>query len=433
PEFSKKGRWRGEATGMKKDGSGFPQEVSLTALDNGGLICIVRDITERKQTEFALRKAKNKAEESDKLKSAFLANVSHEIRTPMNGILGFANLLEENDLSKEEHHNYLQVIQRSGNRMLNIINDLIDISRVESGQSELHFKPCDLNAVFQEQYEFFRNEAKQNNIDLIVDIQNLCNKVVLCDKTKLSQILTNLIKNALKYTDEGEIRVEAKCEDQRLYCSVSDTGMGIPKDKLKVIFNRFSQVKHDDGRVFEGAGLGLSITQAFVKMMDGNISVSSEEGKGSCFSFDIAVEAPEDEDEISEPSKDDIKDISDKTILVVEDDPGSVRLIKALLGRMNPGKILIANNGKEALRLVDEYADINLVLLDIRLPEMDGFTVCNKIKQMRPGIPVVAQTAFAADVDKTEALRLGFDDYLSKPIIRKELAEKVKRYAHKIS
>jgi PAS domain S-box-containing protein len=255
------------------------------------------DITYLKHTEKslirankALKSAKEKAEESDQLKSAFLANMSHEIRTPMNGILGFTSLLEEPDISAEEQKQYVEVIKRGGQRMLDTVNDLIDISKIETGQVEIHISEFNIHKEIKSLYQFFKPEANKKGIEISWIENNITKDLVLnTDQHKFNSILTNLIKNAIKYTDSGQILIDSKIENKQLHIHVSDTGIGIPKHRLTAIFNRFEQVDFTDTRAFDGSGLGLAISKAYVEMLGGNISCESEVGKGSSFYFYIDI------------------------------------------------------------------------------------------------------------------------------------------------
>ncbi|MFP3859857.1 MAG: PAS domain-containing sensor histidine kinase [Bacteroidales bacterium] len=248
-----------------------------------------------------LIEAKEKAEESDKLKSAFLANMSHEIRTPMNGIMGFAKLLESNNLTEERQKEYLQIILQSGKRMLNIINDLIDISRIESGHTEIYSTKTSINCILRDQYEFFRREAETKNLQFNLHLAEPNKDInIFTDSVKFTQILNNLIKNAIKFTEHGKIDFGYRMKKNWLVFFVEDTGVGIDPHMQDKIFERFRQVHNSNARPYEGAGLGLAITKAFVEMLGGTIHVKSERGKGSTFSFSIPVKVTARDKEIGE-------------------------------------------------------------------------------------------------------------------------------------
>lgn len=248
----------------------------------------IEDMTDKKKNESELIKAKEKAEESDRLKSAFLANISHEIRTPMNGILGFAELLKEPDLSSENQQEFIDIIEKSGQRMLNIINDLIDISKIEAGVTTVKISETNVNKILQELHLFFMPEANQKNIHIhykcdLDDVQSIINT----DSIKLNQILMNLIKNAVKFTEYGLITFGYELKETKIEFFVTDTGPGIPIDKINLIFERFRQVSTGLSKKHEGAGLGLAISKAYVELLGGSIRVVSEEGEGSTFIFEL--------------------------------------------------------------------------------------------------------------------------------------------------
>lgn len=281
-----------ESKGLRKNGEIYPLRLEAREIPYQGKKARVvefRDITNQKKTELELIEAKKKAEESDQLKSSFLANMSHEIRTPMNGILGFTSLLEEPDLTGEEQHTYIEIIKKSGLRMLDTVNDIINISKIDSGQMEVNIGLVNVCEEIHSLYEFFKPEAKKKGLELTMK-NNLClDKVIpiLTDNPKFNSILTNLIKNAIKYTDKGSIIIQVDKIENNLFCSVTDTGIGIPENKLRGIFNRFEQVDMKDTRAYDGSGLGLAITQSYIEMLNGTIHVESESQKGSCFSFTL--------------------------------------------------------------------------------------------------------------------------------------------------
>lgn len=259
-----------------------------------GCVHLISDITDRKRTEQELIAAKEQAEEHDRLKTAFLANMSHEIRTPMNGILGFAELLKNNNLTREKQQSIIAIIEKSGHRLFNLINDLIDISLIESGQMTLYEEPVNVLSECETLLEFFRAEAAHKRLTVRFEPPEMAiPEMLITDKGKLLSVVTNLLKNAIKFTDQGEISYGYSLVGHKLLFYVQDTGIGISPDKQQVIFNRFIQADNKLSRGYEGAGLGLSIARAYTEMMGGTISVESEPGKGSVFSFEISVRIPE--------------------------------------------------------------------------------------------------------------------------------------------
>ncbi|MCI5144308.1 MAG: PAS domain S-box protein [Candidatus Electrothrix sp. AR3] len=286
-----------EALAIKKDGTTFPCMIQGKMMHYKGKtvrVTSLSDITDRKKAEQELIKAKEKAEESDRLKSAFLANMSHEIRTPMNGIVGFVDLLKEPQLTGDEQEQYIKIIEKSSVRMLNTITDIIDISRIESGQIAIIKTKTYVNEILDKQYNFFNMEAKSKGIELIYK-PSLSDREtsIVTDKHKLEAILSNLIKNAIKFTHQGNVTLGCSLitdkEFQELEFYVIDTGIGIPPSRIKAIFNRFEQADIEDTRAFEGSGLGLSISKSYVEMLGGKIWVKSEEGIGSQFYFTLPL------------------------------------------------------------------------------------------------------------------------------------------------
>lgn len=430
-------QWNGEFHNKKKNGEMYWETATITPiLDEDGTItnflAIKKDITEDKKLTSELIEAKEHAEESDRLKSAFLANISHEIRTPMNGILGFAELLKTPELSADVQENYIHIIEQSGNRMLNIINDIVDISKIEAGQMNIHIQDTNVNHLLKDLKVFFTPEAEKKGIilkshTLLSDEES----IIQTDHTKLTQIFSNLIKNAIKFTKSGTIDigysiVEPLQSRSLLQFYVKDTGVGIPPDQTEMIFERFRQGSASLTRAYEGAGLGLSISKAFVEMLGGKIWVESEPGKGSAFYFQIPVVAQHTiskklQDNISEAPK--LRSIH---ILLAEDDLICMSYIKIILKSENI-VLLEASTGTEAVASVKNNPEIDLVLMDMKMPEMDGYEATRLIKQLRPTLPVIAQTAYAFIEDQEKARSAGCDDYISKPIKKQMLLEKIRK------
>ncbi|MDX9771315.1 MAG: ATP-binding protein [Tenuifilaceae bacterium] len=379
-----------------------------------------REMEEHKQ-------AKARAEESDRLKSAFLANMSHEIRTPMNGILGFTQLLRE-PLELQKQEEFLKIIESSGLRMLNIINNIIDISKIESGQSQLSFGPFNINEQIEMLCTFFMPEAMEKGIEL------KCEKplkpqqsTINTDGEKVYAVLTNLVKNAIKYIDNGEITVGYKPNKSDIEFFVSDTGQGIPNEKLETIFERFVQAEVSYEKAQEGAGLGLAISKAYVELLGGKLWVESELGKGSTFSFSIPIDTSSQGDSpIQELPKQEGFKPGNLKILIAEDEETSDILLTFTLQGISR-EILHAASGAETLRIARENSDIDLIMMDIRMPEMDGYEATQQIRQFNKDVVIIAQTAYGYTNDREKALQAGCNDYISKPINKMLLMDKIAR------
>ncbi|MBT3385737.1 MAG: response regulator [Prolixibacteraceae bacterium] len=388
---------------------------------------IARRLKIQKQLEFA----KNKAEESDRLKSAFLANMSHEIRTPMNGILGFVDLLKEPDISGEEQNEFLEIINRSGNRMLNTLNDIIDITRIESEQVEISISDVNLNKQNEYLHTFFKPEAEKKEISFSYKngVPNH-DSIVKTDREKLYSILANLIKNAIKFTDNGIIEFGYKKKEGTFEFYVKDSGIGIPIGREKAIFDRFVQADIEDVKVFQGAGLGLSISKAYVELLGGQIWVESEYDKGSIFYFTIPFNIMFDEKkEAKKMNSDNGKEKPNKKlrILIVEDDDISTNLLKIQIKPFSK-ETLIAKNGDEAVAILREDENFDLILMDMKMPIMNGYEATRQIRQFNKEVVIIAQTAFGLMGDKEKALGVGCNDYISKPINREKLVSLIQMY-----
>lgn len=384
-----------------------------------------QDITERKKVEHELVIAKEKAEEADRLKSAFLANMSHEIRTPMSGIMGFTELLKKPDLSGEKQQKYIDIISKSGERMLNTINDIIEISKIETGQVEVLLTQVDVHELLEYYYHFFRPETRDKGLEISYKNKLLPGEsTIITDKTMLDSILTNLIKNAIKYTHQGSIEFGCEERNGELEFYIKDTGIGIRKEYFKSIFERFTQADIEDKDVYEGSGLGLSIVKSYVNYLGGRIWVVSEVGKGSVFYFTIPLNRSKKHDDTRHASAGSVlnngHDTSKWKILVAEDDETSAIYITQILDGI-AREIVYARTGIEAIERCRQHPDIDLVLLDIKMPEMYGYEAAKKIKQLNPNIPIIAQTAYALTGDREKAIAAGCDGYITKPMKEKEL------------
>lgn len=427
--------WQGEFQNRKKNGEIYYESVLISPIsdEKGNImsfLAVKEDITGKKSLMEDLIAAKEKAEESDRLKSSFLANMSHEIRTPMNGILGFMGLLQEPNLTGDERDEYIKIVKISGNRLLSTINDIIDISKIESGQSIVSISETDVNKIMQQLYRFFLPEAEEKGLGFqINELLPENNTRVQTDGYKLESVLVNLIKNALKFTRSGAIGFGCHIDGRLIRFTVSDTGVGIPPNRKGSIFERFVQAETSLSRPFEGSGLGLSISKAYVEMMGGEIMVKSELGKGSEFSFTIQyhplqmVELPT----LDQSVNGKVEIGSDKVILVAEDDDISFFFLKKVLANEKL-RLVRAPDGMEAVRLCKEIPEIALVLMDIKMPLLDGYAATRQILGFRPDLPIIALTAYAFPDDNEKAINSGCVDYLSKPLNRDMLFKVLARH-----
>ncbi len=387
-----------------------------------------KEISAREKTEADLIIAKNKAEESDRLKSAFLANMSHEIRTPMNGIIGFSELLKEPDLSLEERDRYIVVINDNCQQLLHIISDIIDISKIEAGQVETIPVDFRLNTLMETLDENYSQKAAAKSLKFILRKglgNEECN--IHADQSKLRQVLENLLTNALKFTHAGGIDFGYNLKDTRLEFYVKDTGIGISDEHRQAIFDRFWQVESGLARQYGGTGLGLSISNAFVKNMGGEITFESVPGSGSRFSFSLPFSRSVSGIAPKPAMKKETISFKGKTILIVEDEPDNFDLLNIIL-RRHSLQILHAWDGNEALQIFSEHEEIDLVLLDFKLPDIPGQEIAGKMLKIRPYLPVIATTAYAMSGDREKALQAGCISYLSKPIHSEDLLSDLKKY-----
>jgi len=383
------------------------------------------------ETNLELIIAKRKSEEGDKLKSAFLANMSHEIRTPLNGINGFVELLKNPDIKEDSRNTYINIIQSSSTQLLSIIDDIMDISKIESGQIVLHKSNTSINNILSEQYAFFTKQGNSKNLKLShkLGLQEE-QSVIFCDEKKIIQVLSNLINNALKFTVAGNIEFGYQLKGKFLEFFVKDTGIGISKENYDKIFHRFRQVENGRSRIYGGNGLGLSITKALVNKMGGKIWVESKLGGGSIFYFTIPYKPFLTINEKATGIGNQIvtrPNWSDKTILIAEDEDSNYLLIEELLSITNV-RLLHAKNGKEAIDYCKTNNQINLILMDMKMPIMDGYEATKSIKQIRPNMPILAQSAHVMPEDKARSISAGCIDYITKPINGQKLLNKIKNY-----
>jgi len=392
----------------------------------------------RQNMEAELRKAKKEAEESDKLKSAFLANMSHEVRTPMNGIMGLAHLLANPEVEGETKQEYVNLILSSGNVLISLLDDIMDVSRIEANQVVASKEDFQLNELIKELHGFFSTELEvmgkkvlELRYRVALDDED---SMINTDRVKLRQVLVNLLSNALKFTDTGRIEFGYQLQnDQFLLFYVSDTGIGISHDKQKLIFERFVQADDSLSRHFGGSGLGLSICKGFVDLLGGKIWVDSSPNKGAKFYFtiqDVNQSAKTVEKPASQKLTASDRNWEDKTILIVEDDQINYQLLEVVLRRTGVN-LLHAVTGMDAVRFCEEQQKIDLVLMDVQLPEMNGFEAIKLIKQSHPDIPIIVQTANSMNEEKNRADEAGCQGFMTKPISLNKFMSEVDKFMQK--
>lgn len=402
----------------------------IPILDHNGqpkfLLGVSVDITAKKEAEKELIDAKEKAEESNRLKVAFLQNISHEIRTPMNAICGFTSLMSEPDLNLEQKENYSSIVRSNCDQLLTIITDVLTISSVETKQLNVNRQEMNVNQLMDELTQIFKPTA--NGFSL--DFQNTTKlpeeqAFVFTDRTKLTQVLSNLITNAIKFTKQGGIEINCQIEHEWLRFLVRDTGIGFNPEIKDTIFERFRQANDDINKKYGGTGLGLAISKAFVELLGGTIGVDTELGKGSVFHFRIPYTAVV---PLTSSSLEPVLWDKGLTILIAEDEDINFLFLETLLQPMN-WKLIRAKNGQEAVDIARSDASIRLILMDIRMPVMDGFQAAITIKEFRPNLPILAQTAYAND-SEIEKYRSIFDDYITKPLRIELLKQKISKFLH---
>ncbi len=408
----------------------------LLSLINGLSFSIKKErryqrILEREQEDLVL--ARQKAEESDKLKTAFLSNMSHEIRTPMNAILGFSNLLSHKGVGDHEKKEFVNLIRLNANNLMSLVEDIIDISKMESGQFELNNSPCSLHKLLQEVHDIYEEELFRRGVTTVkiylkkgLSDDNI---QILVDAARLKKILMNLVGNAIKFTDKGYVEFGYNINNsQQLHFYVKDTGIGLPEGSEELIFDRFYKCSNNEDKLYGGTGIGLTIARYLIQYMGGDIWVEPKTIVGTTFHFTIPFQR------VITHTREQVKpwlsgtiNWEGKTFLIAEDEEDNFRYMEVALSLFN-ASLIWARDGKEAVDVIRKFKQIDLVLMDIKMPMMDGYTATREIKKINPDIPVIAQTAYAMLGEREAALEAGCDEYIAKPINYNQLIELIQRF-----
>ena len=417
-----------------KDGSAVPCSISAKLiLDSHGqpkkIIGSMHDITDRKNVTEALKLAKDKAEASDKLKTSFLNNISHEVRTPLNGILGFAEIMSQPDLSDEDKKESLLMLRESSDRLLNTITNYMDISLLASGSLSVHRRDFSPAKVLKTIYNNFDTICAARNLGFLLKIsEEVVNLTINSDPEIFHKIISHLLNNAVKFTEQGSIDFGFHMDENDIVFFVKDTGIGIGKESIEIVFDTFSKEERGHLKISEGSGLGLSIAKGMTEIIGGRIRAESILGEGSCFYVYLPVEPKPSLIHPNVPQKDEKTIKHGDLILVAEDDDTNFFYLNALITRETSAKVIRAANGMEAIELYKANPGINLILMDMKMPEIDGFEATRQIKRLNQLVPVIAITAYAMSGDEDRIIAAGCDGYISKPINKKSLIEKMSEF-----
>ncbi|HCB51370.1 TPA: hypothetical protein DEP21_02220 [Patescibacteria group bacterium] len=388
--------------------------------DISGVMILFRDVTEIEKYQDTLIKAKERAEISDRLKGAFLTNISHEVRTPLNAIMGFSHILcfdGEDPIKRKE---YLDIVINAGKTLVKMMDDIITLSNIQSGNIVVSQNPVDVDCFLKEILSSYKDNEK--NLSLRIALDPAITQLALLDNLKLKQIFTNLVSNSIKFTETGYIEIGCKLLNSGLCFWVKDTGMGIPLEKHDVIFDRFTYINDDTHIKYGGVGLGLSVCKELVSLLDGTIWFESEPGCGTTFWFTL----PHEIYDIVDTSTSENVSLKNKKILIVEDNPMNLKLLEHIV-RSTKATIFKAENASQALSLFKKES-FDLILLDIMLPDKSGYEIVEEIRKENSHIPIIAQTAYADLYHKETCLKKGFTDYLTKPISHDDLLKVIFTY-----
>jgi len=424
--------WKGVMINRKKDQSIYYEEQSVTPIINEKseithFVAIKSDISERMQFEADLIQAKEKAEAGDNLKTAFINNISHEVRTPLNGILGFTELIVQPHISDTEKEEYHLMIKNSSKRLINTITSYMDISMLSSGNIQVNPGTFDLLPLLSDLEKQYQPLSKSKQLKLSLKVPDITSLMVNSDKNHLNKVLSHLLDNALKFTKQGEIVFGYSIKPEVIEFFIKDTGAGVSKEAQERIFESFVQEEMSNTRGHEGSGLGLSIVKGLLKLLDGDIRLESQKGIGSTFFVTIPYydASPVHLKLVSKEAA--VNKSNHPVILIAEDDEVNSIYLQTIL-KISSYATLVAMDGKEAVELCRQHPEISLVLMDIKMPVMDGMEATREIKSFRENLPIIATTAFAMNEDIKKAKDAGCDDYLAKPVSKEVLIETLKKH-----
>ncbi len=412
--------WRGEFINKKKNGEIYWEYATISSIKNkeGDIthyIAVKEDITSRKRMELALIKAKEKAEESNKLKTAFLNNISHEIRTPINGILGFGGLLTKPNLDATTKEKYLNILNESCNRLINTVTNYMDMSQLTSEVMHVRNKMFDVNILVYEMSFKYKKLCENKKIEFEAVLpKEIISFKTYSDPNLLQKVFEHLLDNAIKFTSKGKIEIGYNKLPNEIIFYVKDTGDGINVDSHELIFENFRQITTEKRRAIEGSGLGLPISKKMLELLNGKIWVQSEINVGSTFYFSIPLKNIEDFE--TKTNYNNNQKNNKPNILIVEDDYINMLYMKNIIKENFLAKIYEATNGKEAIELVQSHSDIDLILMDLKMPIMDGYVATQSIKALRNDIPIIAVSAYSMTDDKDKAFKVGCDEFITKPV-----------------
>ena len=426
--------WQGVLQNKTKDGRLFWANLQVFPItdENNNLthfVGIIEDITENKKAEEELVQAKIRAEESDKLKTAFLTNMSHEIRTPMNAILGFSELLNSPEYDENKKRDFVHIIQSRGNDLMHIINNLVEVSKIESGEVQTKISMVVAESLITKVFERFEGTQK-SEVTFKTDIPTKQKDLAIyTDPTHLNRVLSNLVENAIKYTDEGKISLGYYLKENECTFFIRDTGIGIHPDKSSIIFNRFMQAEVNDPQARGGNGLGLTIARDLIEILEGKIWFESEKGKGTSFFVSVPIGTAEEisAESLTGYSLNILVDWSERTLLVAEDDVSNYMVLKHFLDPTGI-KIQHAKNGLLALDAFKSKGKFDMILMDMKMPLMNGVEATRVIRKLNQEVPIVALTASAKKDSYKQFMEAGCNEYLNKPLKHEELIRIMTRY-----